>query len=47
MEMRRLAESSRVRSSHCTLAVMGAFMASAIRYRDREQIRSERMGLRL
>ena len=31
MEMRRLAESSRVRSNHWTEAVMGAFMASAIR----------------
>ena len=46
-EMRRLAESSSVRSSHCTEAVMGAFMASAIRYLAREQIRSQRMGLRL
>ena len=47
MEMRRLAESSSVRSSHWTEAVMGAFMASAMRYRAREQIRSDRMGLRL
>ena len=31
MEMRRLAESSKVRSSHWTEAVMGAFMASAMR----------------
>ena len=31
MEIRRLAESSSVRSIHCAAAVMGAFMASAIR----------------
>ena len=31
MAMRRLAESSSVRSIHWTEAVMGAFMASAIR----------------
>ena len=31
MEMRRLAESSSVRSSHWTEAVIGAFMASAIK----------------
>ena len=43
----RLAESSRVRSSHWVEAVMAAFMASAIRYRESEQIRSLRMGLRL
>ena len=46
-EIRRFAESSRVRSSHCTEAVMGAFIASVMRYRAREQIRSLRMGLRL
>ena len=47
MEMRRLAESSSVRSSHCTDAVMEAFTASEIRKRDKEQIRSLRMGFRL
>ena len=31
IEIRRLAESSKVRSSHWVEAVMGAFMASAIR----------------
>ena len=45
--MRRLAESSSVRSSHGAEAVIGAFMASAMRQRLREQMRSQRMGLRL
>ena len=47
MEIRRLALSSSVRSIHWAEAVIGAFIASAIRYRAREQIRSLRIGLRL
>ena len=46
-EMRRLAESSSVRSSHCVEAVIGAFIASAIIYRESEQMRSQRMGFLL
>jgi hypothetical protein len=39
--------SSRVLSNHCTPAVMSAFWWRTIRWRDRLQTRSERMGLRL
>ena len=45
--MRLLAESSRVRSNHCREEVMAGFMASAMTYRARAQMRSLRMGLRL
>ena len=47
MLMRRLAESSSVRSSHWVAAVTAVFCTSQIRYRASEQIRSERIGLRL
>ena len=46
-EMRRLAESSSVRSNHWALAVTAAFCRSQMTYRDREAMRSLRMGLRL
>ena len=47
IEILRFAESSSVRSIHCTDAVMGALSASTIRYLDSEHMRSLRMGLRL
>ena len=46
-EIRLLAESSRVRSNHWTEAVIAGFRLSAMTYRARAQIRSDRMGLRL
>ena len=46
-EMRLLAESSSVRSSHWVDAVSAGFVASAMTYRAREQMRSLRMGFRL
>ena len=44
---RRLAESSRLRSSHWVAALRGPLSASVISRRAREQIRSARTGLRL
>ena len=46
-EMRLLAESSRVRSNHWVAAVTAGLPASTMTYRAREQMRSQRMGLRL
>ena len=46
-EIRLLAESSKVRSNHWVPAVKAGFKQLMITYRDREVIRSLRMGLRL
>ena len=47
IEIRRLAESSSVRSNHCVAAVIAGFSVSTITYRASDAMRSERIGLRL
>mmetsp|Transcript_19802 Transcript_19802/g.34094 ORF Transcript_19802/g.34094 Transcript_19802/m.34094 type:complete len:254 (-) Transcript_19802:762-1523(-) len=47
IDSRLFAESSSVRSSHCTLAVSAGLMRSDWTKREREQMRSQRIGFRL
>jgi hypothetical protein len=47
MDMRLLAESSKVRSSHWVAAVCDALPTIVIKWRESAQVRSHRIGLRL